>query len=94
MRTPVRAMYGSCDVRARSERMFEQRMRAADSFFAVRIALARRASAKDKSTAFLQRKAQNSKKPFALEQRRALKDVGSGLLSHMTLCSIIGDGEL
>ena len=27
-------------------------------------------------------------------QRGALKDVGSGLLSHMTLCSIIDDGEL
>ena len=30
----------------------------------------------------------------ALAAKGFLKDVGSGLLSHMTLCSIIGDGEL
>ena len=30
----------------------------------------------------------------ALAAKGFLKDVVSGLLSHMTLCSIIGDGEL
>ncbi len=40
-------------------------------------------------TAYKQQKALR-----AVAAKGFLKDVGSGLLSHMTLCSIIGDGEL
>ena len=36
-----------------------------------------------------------NRKPLALGAARGFRAIfGSGLLSHMTLCSIIGDGEL
>ena len=38
--------------------------------------------------------AETQKALRALAAKGFLKDVGSGLLSHMTLCSIIDDGEL
>ena len=41
------------------------------------------------------RTTKQTEKPLALGAARGFRAIfGSGLLSHMTLCSIIGDGEL